>query len=128
MAFLDCATRNRMIGAGHQVSDVIVSIEPRPRHIRNVRNILQDAAESGGISRDIIDPNFTTISGQDAVIYTVQSNPRRGITSRSRFAALIHPNQQSLVTIYAGDYGFSINAIDLEVMDIIMSSFRIDRN
>lgn len=37
--FLECATRNRMIGAGHQVSDVIVTIEPRPSPIGNVRDI-----------------------------------------------------------------------------------------
>lgn len=124
VAFLDCAIRNRMIGAGHQVSDVIVTIEPRPRHIRNVRDILRDAAESGGISRDIIDPNFITISGQDAVIYTVQTI----YPDRSKNARLIHPNGQDIITIWAGDYGEDIDPIDLEVMDVIISSFRIDRN
>jgi hypothetical protein len=123
VAFLDCAVRNGMRGAGHQVSDVIVTVEPRPRNIRNVRDILQDVAGGRGIQREIIESYFSTISGQDAVIYTVQTI----YPERYRYAKLIHPNVQYIITISTGDYGYEIDPIDLEVMDIIMSSLRIDQ-
>ncbi|MDY7051581.1 hypothetical protein [Limnospira fusiformis] len=122
VAFLDCAVRNGMRGAGHQVSDVIVSIEPRPRHIRNVRDIFRE--ESSVRLREILESSFTTIAGQDAVIYTVQTV----YPYRYQDAKLIHPNGRDIITIRAGDYGYEIDPIDLEVMDVIISSLRIDSN
>ena len=119
--FIDCAIRNRMIGAG-PISDVIVSIEPRPRHIRNVRDIFREESESGITGREILESSFTTIAGQDAVIYTVQTI----YPYRHQAARLIHPNGQYIIVIRAGNHGEEIDPIDLEVMDIIMSSFRID--
>jgi hypothetical protein len=121
--FMECGRREGMRGYGHQVSDVIVTIEPRPSNIRNVRDILRDVAESGGIHREILESNFTTIAGQDAVIYIVQNS----YPMQYRYARLIHPNGQDIINISAGDYGNVIDPIDLEVMDIIISSFRIDR-
>lgn len=118
--FLECATRNRMIGAGHQVSDVRVTIEPRPSNISNVRDILRDAA-GGGYSQ-ILESNFGTIAGQDAVIYTVQTS----YPERYRYARLIHPNGRYIISIAAGDYGERIDVIDLQVMNLIMSTMRID--
>ena len=121
--FMECGRRERMIGYGHQVSDVIVTIEPRPSNIRNIRDILPNVAESGGNYRQIIESSFTTIAGQDAVIYTVKTT----YPERYRYVLLIHPNGQDIINISAGDYGNVIDPIDLEVMDIIISSLKIDR-
>lgn len=119
--FLDCATRNRMIGAGHQVSDVMVTIEPRPRNIRSVRDILEEASEVRGI--EITESGFTTISGRDAVFYTAQTL----YPYRHRNVKLIHPNGQDIIRIQAGDYGEEIDPIDVNVMNTIVSSFSISR-
>ncbi|WP_233258470.1 hypothetical protein [[Phormidium] sp. ETS-05] len=120
--FMECGKRERMRGYGHQVSDVMVSIEPRPSNISNVRDILRNAAESSGIASEIIESNFTTIAGQDAVVYTGKTS----YPERYRYAQLIHPNGQYIIKIFAGDYGNVIEPVDLAVMDIIISSLKID--
>ncbi|HIK09175.1 MAG TPA: hypothetical protein IGS52_02715 [Oscillatoriaceae cyanobacterium M33_DOE_052] len=120
--FMECGRREGMRGYGHAVSDVIVSIEPRPSDIRNVRDILRNVTESGGSFSEIIESNFTTIAGQDAVVYTGKTR----YPERYRYAQLIHPNGQYIINISAGDYGDVIQPIDLEVMDMIISSLKID--
>lgn len=123
IVFLDCARRNRIYGAGHQVSDVVIRIEPRPSNIRSVRDVLQNAsgrADSGFIT--ISDSGFITIAGQDAVTYTMQSL----YPERYRYVVLIHPNGQDLVSIFTGDYGEEIDPMDLDVMDMVVYSLEID--
>ncbi|MDT9236100.1 MAG: hypothetical protein P5675_20390 [Limnospira sp. PMC 917.15] len=125
VAFLDCAARNRMRLARYQVFDVIVSIGLRPRRIRDVQDIFRglqsDMARTQG---EIVDASFSQIAGEDAVIYTVQDS----FPYRYRHAKLIHPNVQYIITIATGESGYEIDPINLEVMDIIMSSLRIDSN
>lgn len=119
VAFLECATRNRLRGAGHQVSDVLVTIEPLPGNIRSAGDVLRAARSVPNL--EIVESNVTTIAGQDAVIYTQQSV----YPYRSRIAAFIHPDRQHLVQIFVGDYGTALPEIDLEVMDRVISSFII---
>lgn len=118
--FLDCASRNRMVGAGHQVSDIVVRIKTRPSHVYGVGDIWQDVSESGGV--DISDSDFMTIAGQDAILYTQQNS----YPERYRYATFIHPNGRDLVSIYTGDYGNTIDPIDLEVMDMVINSLTIE--
>ncbi|MCT7973695.1 hypothetical protein [Laspinema olomoucense] len=120
-AFLDCATRNRLIGAGHQVSDVVVTIEPLSANIRSAGDVLRAARSVPNL--EIVESNVTTIAGQDAIIYTQQSV----YPDRSRMAAFIHPDRQHLVKIFVWDYGTALSEIDLEVMDMVISSLRLDR-
>jgi len=119
--FMECAERERMRGYGHQVSDVIVSLEPRPSNIRNVRDIVQEVAQSGGGQIVSGESGFTTIAGREAVVYTVQTV----YPERYRYARLIHPNGRYIVNISTGDYGERIDPIDLQVMNLVMSSIAI---
>ncbi|AMW31095.1 MULTISPECIES: hypothetical protein [Oscillatoriales] len=119
--FLECGRREGMRGYGHQVSDVRVTIEPRPSNIGNVRDILRNAATGSSYSQ-ILESNFTTIAGQEAVIYIVQTS----YPERYRYGRLIHPNGRYIISISAGDYGERIDVIDLQVMNLIMSTMRID--
>jgi len=61
------------------------------------------------------------VAGQEAVIYNRQTI----YPYLSRSASLIHPIQKYLITIETGDYGENIDPIDLEVMDIVISSLKI---
>lgn len=118
-AFLDCAIRNRVVGAGHQVSDVLITIEPLTANIRSAGDVLRATRSVQNL--EIIESNVTTIAGQDAVIYTQQSV----YPYRSRIAAFIHPDRQHLVKIFVGDYGTALPEIDLEVMNLVISSLMI---
>lgn len=117
--FMECGERERMRGYGHQVSDVRVTIEPRPQNIRQVRDILGNVAQNGA---EIIESYLTRIAGQEAMVYTLKTT----YPERYQYARLIHPNGQYLISISAGDYGNVIDPIDLEVMEIIISSLRIE--
>jgi hypothetical protein len=120
--FMECGKRSGMRGYGHQVSDVIVSIESRPSNIHNVDDIFQQGSQGEGSDTRIIEPNFITIAGQHAVVYTIQTR----YPERYRYAQLIHPNGKYMIKISAGDYGDVIDPLDLQVMDIIISSLKID--
>jgi hypothetical protein len=119
--FLECASQHRVIGAGHQVSDAIVSVEPLSPDMKNVRDLIR-GTDSDWI--EIVSQEITEIASQEAVIYTRQA----GDPYRLRTAALIHPDGRHLVEIYVGDYGRSIESVDLQVFEAIVSSLEIDRS
>lgn len=122
--FLNCANRNRQVGAGHSVLDVAIMIEPLSHNIRSTRDILREAELSYKQGTRVFDSRIITIAGQEAVVYSLRSEVPPSF--RSRLAVLIHPNRQSLIKIWAGNYGDSISSIDLDVMDTVISSLQID--
>lgn len=122
VAFLDCATSNGLIGAGHQVSDVLVTIKPLQDNILSANDILQAARSQP--DWEIIESNITTIANQNAVLYTRQSV--YNYPYRSRIATFIHPDQNHLVEIIIGNIGTTLNEVDLEVMDLVISSLMIE--
>lgn len=117
---LDCCTQNREIGCGHRVSDVVISIEPIPSNIKSVADILQQRSTD---LNELFNIRNTRIGNREAVIYTIQSQyPERYI-----HASFFTPNQQSLVTISAGDYGEDIDPIDESVFNRVIDSFVFQR-
>jgi hypothetical protein len=116
---LECCRINREIGCGHQVSDVIVTVKPRPANIQNISDI--PPSPSRGIK--VFNIIETMISNQAAIIYTVQSL----YPMTTKYVAFFTPDRQYLVTIYTGDYGEEIDPIDEMVFNQVVDSFEFIR-
>lgn len=118
--YLNCISGNVRRGDGHAVSDVVISVEPLPDGIRTIQDIWPDVFGRSGI--EIINSGVITVDGRNAAVYTQLTL----YPMLYRYVKLIHPDGQSLIVIYAGDYGEVIDPIDLEVMNMITSSLRIE--
>lgn len=112
---LECCRINREIGCGHRVSDVVIKVQNRPANIQNV----SDLAVSIDSFMQIVNIIETTISNQEAVIYTVQYQP----DAIYQYASFFTPDREYLVTISAGDYGDEIDPIDERVFNQVINSF-----
>lgn len=113
--FLDCVIRNRVIGAGHAVSDVRVSVYPMPVGVRTPNDMVRQLSSQRGIQ---VRSSSTTIGGRDAVIYNKQTL----YPERSQVALLTHPDGQHFVEVSVVNYGESIGSIDSEVFDTVAFS------
>lgn len=116
---LECCRINRQIGCGHQVSDVIVKVKPRPANIQNISDIPPSPSRRIKVF-NIIE---TIMSNQAAIIYTIQS--LYPITTKH--AAFFTPDRQYLVTISASNYGEEIDYIDNRVFNQVVDSFEFIR-
>ena len=115
--FLDCVTQNRMIGAGQSVSDIRVTAKPIPPGIQRLSDIVPSS------TRDLqVRSSSTTIAGREAVIYDVQSS----YPLRTRTAVLMHSDGLSLIEISISNYGESLESVDTQVFDSIISTLETD--
>jgi hypothetical protein len=113
---LECCRINREVGCGHRVYDVVIKVENRPANLQNISNITQ--INSSDIQQ-IINIIETTISNQEAVIYSGKYQP----DAIYQYASFFTPDQEYLVTIFAGDYGDEIDPIDEMVFNQVINSF-----
>lgn len=119
VAFLDCAIEQGQLDAIHEVADVIVTIEPRPRDMQQLEDILNPWLYE---SRDF---SQTHIGGEEAITWI---EPSRTVSAYVTYhAALFHPDGQHLIRIFIGDYGMTIAPQDVEVLEMVIESFAFPR-
>ncbi|MFO8038190.1 MAG: hypothetical protein R6U67_01930 [Sodalinema sp.] len=117
VAFLDCAREHGPRGAGHQVSDIIVEIKPRPSHVQQIEDILDSAISQ---NRDF---TRNTIAGEEAITW-IQEFRANHITYN---AALLHPDGEHLIHIFVGDSGGAIAPQEVDVLEMVIDSFAFGR-
>ncbi len=114
--FLDCVRQNRMIGAGQSVSDVRITVKPIPPGIRRLSDIVPSSAR--GLQ---VRSSSTTIAEHEVVVYEVQSS----YPLLTRTAVLAHPDGFSLIEISISNYGESLESVDVEVFDSVISTLEL---
>ena len=117
--FLDCARQNRAIGAGHQVSDVRISVYPIPAGVLTPNDVVRQSSGRTGIQ---VRSFATMIAEHDAVIYETQSS----YPILSRTALLTHPDGLNFVEIKISDYGTSLQSSDETVFDKVVATLELD--
>ncbi|WP_159787035.1 hypothetical protein [Sodalinema gerasimenkoae] len=120
VAFLNCAIEHRLIGAGHQVSDVMVKVEPRPGDMQQIDDILTSSPH-----HRIRDVTPIHIAGEEAITWIELSSTAYAYVTYN--AALLHPDGEHLIRIFVGNYGMTIAPQDVQVLEMVMESFAFPR-